>query len=120
MKAKIHRNMSGAAILKHAPPPLRSQVLLRRFERESEPFTLLVFPSQRQDTVLSGSVKHILSECAPSERLVAFGGCFTLEAIALLKERSVEVFSQSEFPWTDERWKNRNSAVSSNKSEPQQ
>jgi hypothetical protein len=111
MKAKIHRNISGASVVKRAPPPLRNEVSMRRFERESEPFTLLVFPSQRQDVVLSGSVRHVLSECAQSERLVAFGGCFTLEAIALLKDRSAEVFSQIDFPWTDEGWRNRNAPI---------
>jgi hypothetical protein len=64
-------------------------------------FTLLVFPSQRQDTVLSGAVAHVLSGISPDERLVALGGCFTLESLELLKARRVEVFAQSDHPWTD-------------------
>lgn len=34
-------HLSGTAVIRHALPPLRAQVLLRLFERESDVFTLL-------------------------------------------------------------------------------
>jgi hypothetical protein len=101
MKAKVYSNISGSALVKLVPPPLRGQVELRGFEKEPGAFTLLVFPAQRQDIVLSGAVAHVLSRTAPDESLVALGGCFTVEALALLKARRAEVFTQSDFTWTD-------------------
>jgi hypothetical protein len=106
MKAKTYRNIPGSTILNFAPPTLRDKVALRRFDKDGL-YTLLAFRSQRQDTVLSGAVRHALAGLPPDERLVVFGGCFTLEAIALLKERGAEIFAQSEYPWTDESWSNR-------------
>jgi hypothetical protein len=107
MKAQVLRAISGSAIVKRAPPPLKAEVSTRRFEREDALFTLLVFPSQRQDVVQSGAVSHVLGDVPKDARLVAFGGCFTLEALALLRARNVDIFAQSDFPWTDERWQNR-------------
>lgn len=101
MKAKIYKNLPGDTLCKHAPPPLRGAVRLRRFEKEPGHFTLLVFPCQQQDRISSGAVAHVLSRLAPGAKLVAFGGCFTLEAIALLKEQDAEIFTQSDFPWFD-------------------
>lgn len=100
MKAKVYRNLAGSQILNKAPPGLREQVALRRFERESGAFTLLVF--SRAEPVLSGAAKHALADLPESDRLVAFGGCLTLEALAHFRERGVEVFARSDFPWTDE------------------
>lgn len=102
MKAKSYNGLSGGALLKKAPPTLREQMTLRRFEKDAGPFTLLVFPCQRTNRILSGSVKHILAKTLPGERLVAVGGCFTLESLALLHEHSAEVFALSDYPWSDE------------------
>jgi len=102
MKAKIYSNIAGNLIVKRAPPTLRGQVVLRRFEKDKEVFTLLVFPTQSKNTIFSGAVNHVLSEVPITERLVAFGGCFTLESLALLRERGAEIFAVSDFPWTDE------------------
>ena len=113
MKAKVYSNISGSALAKHVPPPFRGQVALRGFEREPGSFTLLVFPAQKQDTVLSGAVAHVLSGAGPDERLVALGGCFTLEALALLKERRAEVFAQSDYPWTDAGFQQIRAAIGS-------
>ena len=107
MKARTHRNITGSAIFNLAPPTLRDKVALRRFEKEGGLYTLLVFRSQSHDTVVSGTVRHALASLPRDERLVAFGGCFTLEAIALLREHGAEIFAQSEYPWTDESWSNR-------------
>ena len=101
MKAKVYPDISGSILTKHVPPSLRGQVALRRFEKEPGLFTLLVFPTQWQDTVISGAVAHVLSGIAPHERLIALGGCFTLESLALLKDRRAEIFTQSDYPWTD-------------------
>lgn len=106
MKAKTYRNIPGSTILNLAPPTLRDKVALRKLDKEGL-YTLLVFRSQRQNTILSRAVRHALAGLPPDERLVAFGGCFTLEAITLLRERGAEIFVQSEHPWTDESWANR-------------
>ena len=102
MKAKIYRDIDGSFVTKYAPPAIRKEVALRGFEQDKGRFTLLVFPCQRQDVILSGAVQRVLSGTNESEGLIAFGGCFTLEAIALLKERKVKIFVQSDFAWTDE------------------
>lgn len=102
MKAKTYSNIAGSMLVKRTPPSLREQVALRRFEKEAGFFTLMVFPNQRTDRVLSGVVKHMLAKIPHSERLVAFGGCFTLESLALLRERGAEIFAVSDYPWSDE------------------
>jgi hypothetical protein len=102
MKAKVYSNIVGNLIVKRAPPNLRDQIMLRRFEKDEGVFTLLVFPTQSKNTIFSGAVNHVLSEVPVSERLVAFGGCFTLESLTLLRERGAEIFTVSDFPWTDE------------------
>ena len=101
MKAKVYSDIAGSLITKRAPPSLRDQVVLRRFEKDEGLFTLLVFPTQRKNKILSGAVSHALVEVPVTERLVAFGGCFTLESLALLKERGAEIFAADDFPWTD-------------------
>jgi hypothetical protein len=100
MKAKIYINIPGRLIAKRAPPLLRKEVTLRNFENDSGYFTLLVFPLQRE--IMSGTVAHILAEIPTEARIVAFGSCFTLESLALLKVRHVEIFAKSDYPWTDE------------------
>jgi hypothetical protein len=113
VKAKVYRNLAGSQILNKAPPGLRGQVALRRFERESGAFTLLVFSTKGAEPVLSGAVKHALADLPESDRLVAFGGCFTLEALAHFRERGVEVFARSDFPWTDEGFGNTRTFIAS-------
>jgi len=103
MKAKIYSQVPGAMIAKRAPPTLREQVLLRRFERDSGNFTLLVFSMEPKNKIVSGVVSHILNEISQDARIVAFGGCFTLESLALLRARGSEIFTLSDFPWTDSR-----------------
>lgn len=97
------RNVFGADVAGKAPPGLREQVAMRRFAKNAGPFTLLSFRTQRNDKVLSATVAAVLDEVSPEENLIAFGGCFTLEAISLLKNANAEIFSVSEFPWTDDR-----------------
>lgn len=106
MKAKVYRNIVGSDIIKRVSPPLKGQVALRQFEKTQHTYTLAVFPSQRKDVVPSGAVNHVLVDIPKSERLVAVAGCFTLEALASLKERNAEIFVQSDESWTDASWQN--------------
>jgi hypothetical protein len=102
MKAKIYSNIAGNLIVKRAPPTLRDQIVLRKFEKDEGVFTLIVFPTQSKKTIFSGAVNHVLSKVSVTERLVVFGGCFTLESLVLLRERGAEIFAVSDFQWTDE------------------
>ncbi|WP_146240927.1 hypothetical protein [Paenibacillus sambharensis] len=39
------------------------------------------------------------------ENIVAFGGCFTVESVQVLKDRRISYISISDFPWTDENYR---------------
>jgi hypothetical protein len=66
--------------------------------------TVLLFPHDRRSTVNSAMVANALSKLRAGSRakIVAVGGCFTLEARRLLDAASAAVVPLSEFPWTDE------------------
>ena len=100
----MYHNVSGSKILSKIPSAFKGELLLRQFDRDKSLFTVLVFPSQRKDVISSGAVKHMLADLLKQERLVAFGGCFTSESLALLRERCAEIFVLSDFLWSDESW----------------
>jgi hypothetical protein len=113
MKADIYNGITAEGIVKRAPSILKEEIKLRRLERIADTFTLLVFPIQRKDVVLSGAVRHVLAGITSAEPIVALAGCFTWEALALLKERNVEAFTQSDESWSDESWQNIRNVISS-------
>ncbi|HQS60023.1 MAG: hypothetical protein B7Y56_15870 [Gallionellales bacterium 35-53-114] len=102
MRVKIYSDVEGELIVKRAPSIFHDQVVQRKFEKDNGLFTLLVFPTQKKTNIYSGAVSHALSKVSTTVKMVAFANCFTLESLAILKERGVEIFATDDFPWTDD------------------
>lgn len=69
--------------------------------------TVIKFKCDRNDVILSTTVQDAINSLDPSDesKHIAFGGCFTIEAVELLRENNIEYVALSDFPWTDERYK---------------
>ena len=65
-------------------------------------FTLVLFPHDRSDVVLSRVVEKALSQVSIEENPVVAGGCFTLEGLERLRARNAVVLALSDFYWTDD------------------
>jgi hypothetical protein len=82
------------------PPDYRG--LIRAVVRGQEPYTVVLFPHDRDDVVTSAPVRRALASIGAGERVLAVGSNFTVEAIALLDERKAAIARLGEFYWTDE------------------
>ncbi len=101
MRFQIQRGIDPNKLVKRVPARYRDLVAPRKFR---SPVDLLIFPHDREDVIHSGTVVRALEKLGTTSNAVAaVGGCFTLEALAIMKSRKVEAFSLSDFPWTDER-----------------
>jgi hypothetical protein len=100
LKYKVQRGLSGATLRASVPARYRSRL---PDELPEPSYTLLLFRNDHNDVVLSRAVKsaldHVASEAAP---LLAVGGCFTAEGLALLRGRQATVLQLSDFHWTDD------------------
>ena len=100
MKHTVQRGLSVEALCASVPSRYRPQ--LPTGLREPK-YTLLLFRNDRDDVILSRSVKSALADVAnESGPLVAVGGCFTAEGLELLQARQAIILQLAEFFWTDE------------------
>ncbi|WP_132310393.1 hypothetical protein [Paenibacillus sp. BK033] len=69
--------------------------------------TVIKFKCDRNDVILSTTVLGAIHSLDPSDesKKIAFGSCFTIEAVELLRENNIKYIALSDFPWTDERYK---------------
>jgi hypothetical protein len=66
-------------------------------------YTLVLFRSAREDVVLSSVVASALADVNDMVgTVVAVGGGFTVEGLALLRARKCIILTLSDFYWTDE------------------
>ena len=100
MRYTIGRKLTPAKL--HAAVPRRYRAALPALRDTS--YTLLQFRSAREDVTVSSVVRSALSrlDVEQADRLVAVGGNFTLEALAILRERGAIILTLSDFAWTDE------------------
>jgi hypothetical protein len=82
------------------PPDYRG--LIRAVARSPGPYTVILFPHDRADVVTSAPVRRALARIELGERVLAVGGNFTAEAVALLADREADVARLGDFYWTDE------------------
>jgi len=105
VKFKIHRNVSAEKLPRIIPHQVASQ--LTRSLMDSPETALLIFSIDRNHVVLSALARKAvaaLADSAESQRL-AVGGCFTLDALAVLKDAGFTTIAIDGFPWTDESYK---------------
>jgi len=105
MKYKIHNNLETKKLKDIVPTAYRD--LEKMLEPKLEGMvTLIVFPHNRNDVVKSTLVNKALNKINLDavDNLVALGGCFTKESVAILKSCGAMFLNLSEFNWTDERY----------------
>jgi hypothetical protein len=100
MRCAISTGLTKQKLL--AAVPQRYRVKLPPLRASS--YTLLKFRSAREDVVISRVVEAALSRIEGNEQLVAVGGDFTMEGLALLEARGALVVRLGEFGWTDDRY----------------
>jgi hypothetical protein len=103
MKFKIHKDIEKAKIKHYVPPKFLTTVP----QFWPDKCTIMVFKCGRSDVILSNIVEDALSSeiLVGQKMIIAFGGCFTIESEQLLKSRGISIVALSNFPWTDERYK---------------
>lgn len=68
----------------------------------------VIFYTKDEQVITSGQAKKGMDKILDSShRKIAIAYNFSEEAIVLLKEQDVHLITASNFPWTDEQWKNR-------------
>jgi len=104
-KPQIRRGLTSAQLVSMLPPLYR-QLLPPTVERSRETFTVLLFPHDREDVVISSAVRRALqSQHLTDERVIAAAGNFTAEAKSFLDAAGVIVLRLSDYHWTDDSYK---------------
>lgn len=99
MKFQIISNLEPLNLLNRVPRAYRDLISIRQI---NEPVDLLVFPYDCKAVICSKDILKISDKLASAEnKMVGIGGCFTIEALNLLKNYNVEIFALSDFPLTD-------------------
>lgn len=103
VRYKIHRKVLKTNIKNYIP----SRYMNAFPSSWPDLITLILFRMSRDDVILSNTVKEALNneKIKSEETIVAFGGCFTIESIQLLKDKGIHYVAINDFPWTDERYK---------------
>ena len=100
MKCKIIKSIQPNKVSSQVPPLYRNKINI--IDIGTSLVTILLFPHNRRDVVISRHVSKALAKVSDSsEKLVAVGANFTDESINLLINRNVEVISLGDFYWTD-------------------
>ena len=100
MKYKIYTDISKTKIKKFVP-----QRYLTTFPRTwPEKCTIIVFKRGRDDYIPSTIVDHAIrsGKLDGKEKIIAFGGSFTVESIELLNSKGISYISLSNFPFKDQ------------------
>ena len=99
----IQNRLTAASMLTAVPPAYRLR--LRRAGQDEE-YTLVVFRHNREDVILSPTVRTALAELPEMPgTVVVIGGCFTAEALEILAAMRAIVLQLRDFHWTDESYK---------------
>jgi hypothetical protein len=104
MKFRIDKNIDSNQIEERVPTEYKSLAEASKGVISGN-CVLITFPHNRKDVVKSSLVAKALKKLDDFsfETLVVVGGCFSVEAVELLKPYETIFLSLSEFPWTDAR-----------------
>ncbi len=102
MKFRITKSLESH-LVKTRVPTIYKELAENCESQLKKTCTLVVFPHDRKSVVKSTLVEKAIKKLGDeiNDSLVVVGGCFSSEAIALLKSRNAIFLSLSEFPWTD-------------------
>jgi len=111
VKFKVHRKVSSEKLAHIIPRQVASQLTRSWFEGVET--LVLSFSIDRNHVVLSALARRaVASLCDSSEpRRLAIGGCFTLEALEVLKAAGFTTIAVDGFAWTDESYKRITKAI---------
>lgn len=100
MKCITRRGLSCDSLVNALPRAYRDLLPSRL---PGDDITLLLFPHDREDVVLSRAVRSALDDLRDGgQAIVAVAGCFTTEAAQLLRAKHATILQLSSYEWTDE------------------